>query len=57
MRTLLISISLIFLMISCGDSATDPEGPGTIYVESEPSGAEIWIDNSKVLILLIHIKF
>ena len=45
MRILLISILYGFLLISCGDSSTDPEKTGTIYVESEPSGAEIWIDS------------
>ena len=45
MKILLISILLGFLLISCGDSSTDPEATGTIYVESEPSGAEIWVDS------------
>lgn len=44
-RSLLILILFGFLLISCGDSSTNPEETGTIYVESEPPGAEIWIDS------------
>ena len=34
------------IFISCEDSTTDPiPTTGTIYVESDPTGAEIWLDD------------
>ena len=45
-KTLFILLLIIGLtIISCDDNTTDPVADtGTIYVESDPAGAEIWID-------------
>lgn len=46
---LLFSILLAFILVSC-DATTDPspepdEGVGSIFIQSEPSGAQIFVDN------------
>ena len=51
--SMIILIALLAItFFSCDDTTTDPvEENGTIYIESEPSGAEIWVDgvNSGVI--------
>jgi hypothetical protein len=45
----LIFSSLVFLILTSCDSSEDPvtpPEPGSIYITSIPSGAEIWIDNT-----------
>lgn len=43
---ILIILLLGIAIISCDDSTTDPlPDTGTIYIESEPTGAEIWLDD------------
>lgn len=45
-KLILITVLLGLVFISCEDSTTDPlPTTGTIYIESEPSGAEIWLDD------------
>lgn len=46
-KNLFLLVTLFFglALISCEDTTTDPlPTTGTIYIESEPSGAEIWLD-------------
>jgi len=43
---LIMTLVISILILSCGDSGTDPsEDTGTIYIESDPDGAEIWLDS------------
>lgn len=52
MKKLLLTASIIFSIVffSCTDSTTEPTTPandtGSVFVQSTPSGAQIWIDGT-----------
>ena len=46
MKLIFITLFLAILFFACEDNTVDPVSTkGTIYIESTPSGAEIWLDD------------